>query len=63
MSELNSTGEIILYCRSGERSARALNLLHDAGSRRLEHLVGRINAWVRTIDPTVPQYKQHWRPA
>ncbi len=50
------TGDIVLYCRSGERSARALNLLRDAGFRRLKNLVGGINAWARTIDPTMPQY-------
>jgi adenylyltransferase/sulfurtransferase len=56
MSELNTADEIVLMCRSGERSARALGLLHDAGFRRLKNLVGGINAWARTIDPTMPQY-------
>ncbi len=56
MSELNTADEIVLYCRSGERSALALNLLHDAGFRRLKNLVGGVNAWARTIDPTMPQY-------
>ncbi len=56
MSELNTADEIVLYCRSGERSALALNLLHDAGFRRLKNLVGGVNAWARMIDPTMPQY-------
>jgi adenylyltransferase/sulfurtransferase len=56
MSELNTADEIVLMCRSGERSAHALKLLHDAGFRRLKNLVGGINAWARTIDPTMPQY-------
>ena len=56
MSELNTADEIVLLCRSGERSALALNLLHDAGFRRLKNLVGGVNAWARTIDPTMPQY-------
>ncbi len=56
LHELDSADEIVLYCRSGERSARALNLLRDAGFRRLKNLRGGINAWARTVDPDVPQY-------
>jgi adenylyltransferase/sulfurtransferase len=57
------TGDIVLYCRSGERYARALNLLLDAGFRRPRNLVGGVNAWAATIDPTIPQYWQRRRPA
>ncbi len=56
MSELDSADEIVLYCRSGQRSARALNLLHDAGFRKLKNLRGGINAWAREVDPSLPQY-------
>jgi adenylyltransferase/sulfurtransferase len=56
MHELDSADEIVLYCRSGERSARALNLLRDAGFRRLKNLRGGINAWASTVDPNLPQY-------
>ena len=56
MNELSTADEIVLYCRSGERSARALNLLREAGFRRLKNLRGGINAWARTVDPSLPQY-------
>jgi molybdopterin/thiamine biosynthesis adenylyltransferase/rhodanese-related sulfurtransferase len=56
MSELSTADEIVLYCRSGERSARALNLLREAGFRRLKNLRGGINAWARTVDPSLPRY-------
>jgi adenylyltransferase/sulfurtransferase len=56
MNELSTADEIVLYCRSGERSARALNLLREAGFRRLKNLRGGINAWARQIDPSLPQY-------
>lgn len=55
MSELNTAGEIERSRRCGALSARALNLLHDAGSRRPKNLIGGINAWAHTIDPTRPQ--------
>jgi rhodanese-related sulfurtransferase len=54
--ELDSADEIVLYCRSGERSARALGLLRDAGFRRLKNLRGGINAWARAVDPEMAQY-------
>lgn len=56
MNELNSTDEIVLYCRSGKRSSRALNLLRNAGFGRLKNLHGGINAWARTVDPSLPEY-------
>jgi len=56
MNELSTAEDIVLYCRSGERSARALNLLREAGFRRLKNLRGGINAWAQVIDPSLPQY-------
>jgi molybdopterin/thiamine biosynthesis adenylyltransferase/rhodanese-related sulfurtransferase len=56
MHELDSADEIVLYCSMGERSARALHLLRDAGFGKLKNLKGGINAWARTVDPTMPQY-------
>lgn len=56
MHELNSADHVVIYCRTGVRSARAVNLLRDAGFRRLKNLQGGINAWARTVDPTMPQY-------
>ena len=56
LSELDSTDEIVVYCQKGIRSARAVNLLRDAGFRRLKHLRGGVNGWARTVDPSMPQY-------
>jgi len=56
MNELSTADEIVLYCRTGERSTRALHLLREAGFRRLKNLRGGINAWARTIDPSLPEY-------
>ncbi|MGD8792420.1 MAG: molybdopterin-synthase adenylyltransferase MoeB [Anaerolineae bacterium] len=56
LHELDSADEIVVYCHSGVRSARAVNLLRDAGFRRLKNLRGGITAWANTVDPSMPQY-------
>ena len=56
MNELDSAEEIVLHCKSGGRSARALEMLRCAGFRKLKNLKGGINAWAREVDPTVPIY-------
>ena len=56
MSELDSADEIVLQCKSGVRSARALKLLSEAGFGKLFNLEGGILAWSEQVDPTVPKY-------
>lgn len=56
MSELDSAEDIILFCKSGTRSARALELLASAGFRKMKNLKGGINAWARDVDPRLPVY-------
>ena len=56
MNELDSAEEIVLQCKTGGRSMRALELLRGAGFRKLKNLKGGITAWAREIDPNVPQY-------
>jgi adenylyltransferase/sulfurtransferase len=56
LPELDSAGEIVLFCKMGSRSRRALELLVSAGFRRVKHLRGGINAWAREVDETLPVY-------
>ena len=56
MHELDSADEIILQCRSGVRSARALGILEGAGFRKLKNLTGGILAWSDEVDPSIPKY-------
>ena len=56
MHELDSAQEIVLFCKSGSRSARALELLAGAGFRKLKNLRGGINAWARQVDQNQPVY-------
>ncbi len=48
--------EIVVYCRSGARSARATKLLQEAGFRDVKNLKGGILAWSQEIDSSIPQY-------
>lgn len=56
MHELDRAEEIVLICKAGTRSARALKLLTGAGFRKVKNLRGGINAWAEDIDTTLPVY-------
>jgi molybdopterin/thiamine biosynthesis adenylyltransferase/rhodanese-related sulfurtransferase len=56
MHELDSAQEIVLFCKTGTRSARALELLAGAGFRKVRNLRGGINAWIQQVDPSQPIY-------
>ncbi|HEX3003133.1 MAG TPA: molybdopterin-synthase adenylyltransferase MoeB [Angustibacter sp.] len=47
---------VVLHCRSGVRSAAALDLLRAAGHPDARHLDGGVLAWVEQVDPTLPTY-------
>ncbi|CRH12103.1 truncated transposase [Mycobacterium tuberculosis] len=48
--------EIVLYCKSGIRSAQALTTLKAAGLHNVKHLDGGIAEWTRTIDSSLLVY-------
>src|SRR5579859_1539078 len=54
--ELDSSREIIAHCRSGKRSAEAVDFLRKAGFRKILNLKGGILAWSDEVDPSVPKY-------
>lgn len=56
MNELDSAENIVLFCKTGVRSTRALEMLAGAGFRKLKNLKGGINAWAREIDQNLPVY-------
>ena len=56
LAELPKDRDIVVYCRSGIRSARAAGILVDAGFRRVSNLAGGILAWVNEVDPSLPEY-------
>jgi sulfur-carrier protein adenylyltransferase/sulfurtransferase len=54
--ELDSSREIVAHCRSGKRSADAVEFLQKAGFRKIWNLKGGILAWSDEVDPSVPKY-------
>jgi adenylyltransferase/sulfurtransferase len=56
VNELDSSREIIAHCRSGVRSAKAVNFLRRSGFKKVYNLTGGILAWADQIDPAMPKY-------
>lgn len=56
LGELPRDREIVVACRSGARSASAVQYLRHVGFARAVNLEGGILAWSRRIDPNVPVY-------
>jgi adenylyltransferase/sulfurtransferase len=56
VSELDSSREIVAHCRSGVRSAKAVDFLKQAGFRKVTNLAGGILAWADRVDPKMPKY-------
>jgi sulfur-carrier protein adenylyltransferase/sulfurtransferase len=56
LQELDSSQEMVLFCKTGSRSTRALELLMSAGFKKVKNLKGGINAWARDVDTKLPVY-------
>ena len=56
VKELNPSDDIVVHCRSGARSARAVEFLKQAGFKKVRNLVGGIDAWAQRIDKKLPRY-------
>jgi sulfur-carrier protein adenylyltransferase/sulfurtransferase len=56
LSELDSAEDMVVFCKGGTRSTRALELLVSAGFKRVKNLKGGINAWAKEVDPKLPIY-------
>jgi molybdopterin/thiamine biosynthesis adenylyltransferase/rhodanese-related sulfurtransferase len=53
---LDSARDVVLYCKVGGRSAKALKQLQAAGFKRVWNLTGGIIRWSEEVDPSVPKY-------
>jgi adenylyltransferase/sulfurtransferase len=54
--ELSSADDIVVFCRSGARSAQATKFLQDIGYTKVRNLTGGINAYAEEVDPSIPVY-------
>ncbi|MDG6904434.1 MAG: molybdopterin-synthase adenylyltransferase MoeB [Nitrososphaerota archaeon] len=56
VNELSSATEIVPYCHTGMRSARATEFLRGLGFRKVRNLVGGIERWSLEVDNSIPRY-------
>jgi molybdopterin/thiamine biosynthesis adenylyltransferase/rhodanese-related sulfurtransferase len=56
LSELPQDKQLILYCKTGVRSAECLAAVKRAGFSDAVHVQGGVTAWVKQIDPSLPSY-------
>jgi adenylyltransferase/sulfurtransferase len=56
LDELDRSAEIVVHCKSGARSARAVSLLRGQGFGRAANLSGGILKWINEIDPSMSRY-------
>ncbi|PYM15100.1 MAG: sulfurtransferase [Candidatus Rokuibacteriota bacterium] len=54
--ELDPSAETVVYCHQGVRSAAVAEYLRQLGFRDVKNLAGGLDAWARTIDPTMRRY-------
>jgi adenylyltransferase/sulfurtransferase len=56
LHRLDSRHEIVVHCKVGGRSAKAVELLQAAGFGKVWNLAGGIDRWAERIDPTMARY-------
>jgi adenylyltransferase/sulfurtransferase len=56
LNGLNKSDEIVLHCKAGVRSLKALKAMQDMGFTNLKSMRGGINEWSEKIDSSVPLY-------
>jgi molybdopterin/thiamine biosynthesis adenylyltransferase/rhodanese-related sulfurtransferase len=56
LSDLPQDKQIVLYCKSGVRSAEALAAVKAAGFKDAVHVQGGVVSWIKTVDPSLPIY-------
>lgn len=56
ISELDPSKETVVHCRSGMRSAKAVEFLQANGFKNVKNLAGGILAWAEKIDPKLQKY-------
>jgi adenylyltransferase/sulfurtransferase len=54
LGEIPADREVVVYCRTGQRSWDAAQLMRRAGRERVSNLRGGIVAWAREVEPGLP---------
>ncbi len=53
---LSSADDIVVYCRTGARSAQATKFLQSIGYKKVRNLRGGVNGYAEEVDPSIPVY-------
>ncbi len=56
VGELDKGREMVVHCKSGMRSQKAIAFLRQQGFTKVRNLTGGILAWAEWIDPAMPKY-------
>jgi len=56
LDELDREADIVVHCKSGGRSQKAVDLMKQRGFKHVRNMVGGILAWSDKVDPSVPKY-------
>ena len=56
LEKLPQDKRIVLHCKSGARSAEALAVVKNAGFSDAVHVGGGVLGWIKTVDPSLPEY-------
>jgi adenylyltransferase/sulfurtransferase len=56
LNELDTAREMVVYCRSGARSGRAVDMQRAAGFRKVTNKTGGILRWSDEVEPSIPKY-------
>ncbi len=56
LASLPQDRQIVMYCKTGVRSAETLAAVKGAGFQDAVHVQGGVSAWVSQVDPSLPSY-------
>ena len=56
LAELDPSTEVVVHCRSGGRSSKAVAFMREKGFTQAKNLKGGVLAWVDQVDPSQPKY-------
>jgi rhodanese-related sulfurtransferase len=56
IGELDPASELVVICHHGGRSMQVAAYLQRQGFAKVHNLSGGVDAWARTVDPSMPVY-------
>ena len=56
LGELDPQAEKVVICHHGGRSMQVAMFLERQGFKRVHNLAGGLDAWARSVDPSMPTY-------